>query len=493
MSAAYIFSFLAGYFVLGTVIALLARRGMVKGSMDDFFLANRALGGLVSALTYSATTYSAFMLIGLAGFTYAGGVGALGFELIYLSGLVLVAFFGPRFWLVGKRYNYVTPTEMLGDRYQSKALSVIAAAASVLFLIPYSSVQLIGIGKLMQGLSGGEISFLTGLIFATVFAVTWAWLGGMRAIAWTDSLQALVMIAVATASLLFVMERGFGGFGHFFAELEVSHPQWLAVPGPSFFHFQAFLGLSLPWFFFSLSNPQVSQRLFVPRSLSQMRIMVMGFLIFGFIYTLISIFWGFSALLFFPDLPDPDLATSSLLSLEIVPSAVAIVVMLGITAAAISTVNSIVLTLSSMVSRDIFKRFSSASTETLELAVGKFFVPLFAFAIFLFASRDLDLIAALSVASSAGLLVMVPALVGAFFWKRGTAPAAIWSILVAGAAAAFLQFSGMRPLGLWPGIWSGILATTLFIAISLLTSPPLEKAEEFMGFVKSELNRKKII
>lgn len=493
MSASYIFAFLAGYFVLGTLIALLSRRGMVKGSIDDFFLANRALGGLVAALTYSATTYSAFMLIGLAGFTYAGGVGALGFELIYLSGLVLVAFFGPRFWLVGKRYNYVTPTEMLGDRYQSKTLSIVAAAASVLFLIPYSSVQLVGIGKLMQGLSGGEISFLTGLIAATVFAVTWAWLGGMRAVAWTDTLQALVMVTVATASLLFIVERGFGGFGHFFAELESTHPEWLAVPGPGFFNFQAFLGLSLPWFFFSISNPQVSQRLFVPRSLSQMRIMVMGFLVFGFIYTLISIFWGFSALMFFPDLPDPDLATSHLLSLDIVPSAVAIIVMLGITAAAISTINSIVLTLSSMVSRDIFKRLSSTSTEKVELAVGRFFVPLFAIAIFLFASRDLDLIAVLSVASSAGLLVMVPALVGAFFWKRGTAPAAICSILVAGTVAAVLQFSGVYPLGLWPGIWSGMLATVLFVGVSLLTSPPREKAEEFIDFVKSALEKRKII
>ena len=52
--------------------------------------------------------------------TYIGGVGAWGFELIYLSGLVLVAFLA-RFWLAGKKYNYITPSELLGDRYQSKA------------------------------------------------------------------------------------------------------------------------------------------------------------------------------------------------------------------------------------------------------------------------------------------------------------------------------------------------------------------------------------
>lgn len=493
VSSSAIFGVLMAYFALGTGIALLARRRMVGRTMADFFLANRALGGVVAALTYTATTYSAFMLIGLAGFTYTGGVGALGFELIYLSGLVLVAFFGPRFWLAGQRYQYVTPSELLGDRYQSVPLAVVSALASVIFLIPYSAVQLIGIGKLLEGISGGSIAFSTGVILATIFAVTWAYIGGMRSVAWTDSLQAAVMLVVATVSVFFIVQRGFGGFDGLFSGLEREYPRWLTVPGPGFFNFQAFLGLSLPWFFFCLSNPQVSQRLFVPRSLYQMRIMVMGFLIFGFIYTLISVIWGFSARLLLPDLTHPDMATPTLLSLDIVPTFLALLVMLGITAAAISTVNSIVLTLSSMVARDVLKRFRPGATEEWELLVGRLFIPVFTACIYLFALRDLDLIAALSVASSAGLLVMVPALVGAFFWKAGTAAAALASIVLGGSAAVFLQFSGMRPLGMWPGVWSGIISCLIFIGVSLVTAPPKDKAEEFLGYLKEMLNSKRII
>lgn len=132
MNSLHIYLAIALYFVLGTAVALYARRGMGPG-IADFFLANRAIGGVVAALTYSATTYSAFMMVGLAGFAYIGGVGAWGFELIYLSGLVLVAFFGPRFWLAGKQYNYITPAELLGDRYQSKTLNIVAALASIVF------------------------------------------------------------------------------------------------------------------------------------------------------------------------------------------------------------------------------------------------------------------------------------------------------------------------------------------------------------------------
>ncbi len=167
--------------------------------------------------------------------------------------------------------------------------------------------------------------------------------------------------------------------------------------------------------------------------------------------------------------------------------------MLGISAAAISTVNSIILTLSSMVCRDVFKNVSTKAGEDKELLVGKIFVPLFTALIVAFATIRLDLIAALSVASSAGLLVMVPALVGSFFWKRGTAAAVLASVIVGGLVATILQFGGLKPLGYWPGVWSGLVAVVLFIVVSLLTKAPEQKAAEFIGYLKEELGRRKVI
>lgn len=492
MQAFYIYIAVAIYFAVGTAVALWARRRTGRG-VAEFFIANRTVGGFVAALTYSATTYSAFMMVGLAGLTYIGGVGAWGFELIYLSGLVLVAFFGPRFWMAGKKYGYITPSELLGDRYRSRALQALAALASIIFLIPYSAVQLIGVGTLMEGMSGGTIPFIAGVVIATFVTIVWAYTGGMRAVAWTDSLQALIMITVSSVSLFFIVYGAFGGFGEFFRTLEARYPQWLTVPGPGFFNMKAFVALALPWFFFSLSNPQVSQRLFIPRSMGAMRTMVMGFMAFGLIYTLISILWGFSSRLLVPGLKSGDLATPSLLSLDIIPAVVSLLVMVGIIAAAISTINSIILTLSSMVSQDILKPFMPGVDEGKLLTVGKFFIPVFSVAAFLFAAMRLGLIAVLSVASSAGLLVTVPAIIGAFFWKRGTAAGAIASIAVGGIVAFWFQFGGIKPLGWGPGVWSAITSAVLFVAVSLVTAPPREKAEEFINYVNGALKEKNAI
>src|SRR5690625_6313907 len=143
---------------------------------------------------------------------------------------------------------------------------------------------------------------------------------------WTDSLQALFMIVTATLLVMLVFIR-MGGFCVLFYRLGNVEGNVLTMPGPGFFSFVAFLGLSAPWFFFSLSNPQVSQRLFMPTSMRAMRQMLIGFLVFGFVYTLVSVLWGFSALVAFPGLEKADLATPTLLGSIYVPPLLGIVVM----------------------------------------------------------------------------------------------------------------------------------------------------------------------
>lgn len=479
MSATVIWWAIAIYIAISTLTAI-ASREQKATDMPSYFLGNRKMNGFVSALSYSATTYSAFMIIGLAGLTYAGGVGALGFELMYFAGVSLVAIFGPRFWRAGKAFGYVTPSEMFGHRYDSRSVAVIISLASCLFLIPYAAVQLSGIGLLLEGLSGGAIPFTGGIVLATGVAVLFSYIAGIRSVMWTDSLQALVMIVASTAVLLLVVSE-MGGFGGLFATLSESHPESLVVPGGGFFSLTTFLALSIPWFFFSLSSPQLSQRLFMPSSLKSMRQMLLGFLVFGLIFTVVAVLWGLSALAALPDLARADLATPSLLSSGMVPPLLAVIVMVGVMAAAVSTIDSIMLTLSSMLARDVYANVGTRPSEKAQLAVGKIVIPIIALMAFGFAQLQLDLIGVLAVASSVGLVVMVPAIIGAFFWKRGTAAGAICSILITGAAVIFAQITGYKLFGLPPGIWGIFLATFVFIGISAVTKAPVARAEAFVA------------
>ncbi|REC95319.1 sodium:solute symporter family protein [Kushneria indalinina] len=478
MSESLIWSAVGLYLVVSLVVAWRSRQGQGTG-MADYFLGNRQMGGVVSALSYSATTYSAFMMVGLAGLTYAGGVGALGFEILYFAGVSLVAVFGPRFWAVGGHFGFVTPAEMLGHRYESRGVSIAVTLASCLFLIPYASVQLAGVGYLLSGMSGGAVSFTTGVVVATILAILFSRIAGMRSVAWTDSLQALFMIVASTLVALLVVHE-LGGFGVLFDRLAREHPQSLVVPGNGVFSLVNFLGLTLPWFFFSLSNPQVSQRLFMPKDLCAMRRMLLGFLVFGLVYTLVSVLWGFSALVAFPTLESADLATPTLLASNHVPPVLGVIVMVGILAAAVSTIDSIMLTLASMIARDIRAPSTGGAGEEAgeqaQLRLGKWVMPVIALIALGFAELRLDLIAVLSVASSSGLVVAVPAIVGAFFWSRATASGALVSIVVTGALVLASFVTGIKPLGLPPGLWGLPLAALLYVATSLVTRPPRHAA-----------------
>lgn len=484
MSVGMVWGAIGVYVALMVVVAFLARSGPASG-MVDYFLWNRSMGGVVAALSYAATTYSAFMLVGLAGLTYAGGVGALGFEMIYFSGLALVAFFGPRFLLVGKKFGYVTPSEMLGDRYGSRAVAVVVALASCVFLVPYSAVQLAGVGYLLEGTTDGAIPFTTGTLIATTLAVLFSLVAGIRSVAWTDAVQMVIMLITATVAVLVVV-YSLGGFGELFGRVAAEHPGALSVPGSGYFTFSVFLGLTLPWFFFSLTNPQVSQRLFMLGSMRNLRRMLLGFLACGFVYTLVAVVWGYAALVRFPGLESADLATPRLLASDLVPPVVGVIVVVGILAAAISTIESIVLTLSSMVARDVY----GGSDDSRQLIAGKLVIPVVAGLALLFAGLRLDLIAVLAVSSSAGLLVTAPAIIGAFFWRRGTAAGVLASVILGGALVTYLEISGTKPLGQASGVWGLLAATVLYIGVSLLTTPPEQKAAEFIGYLRGALKDK---
>ncbi len=485
MDSTWVWIGIAIYVVIAGATAFLSRHES-QDTMGGYFLGNRMMGGFVSAMSYSATTFSAFMLIGLAGLTYTGGVGALGFELIYLCGVTLVLIFGPRFWLAGKKFGYVTTSEMLGDRYQNPLLGTVAALCSLIFLIPYAAVQLAGVGYLVSGMTDGKISFTTGTLVATILAIMFSLVAGLRSVAWTDTLQAVVMLISATVVVVFVVHQ-LGGLTGFFSSLQTERPGALSVPGNGFFTFSTFLGLTLPWIFFSLSNPQVSQRLFTPRSMKDMRAMLLGFMIFGFIYTIVAVVWGLSSSIQFPGLETGDLATPKLLASPLVPNALALIVMIGIIAAAVSTIDSIMLTLSSMAARDVYSVLRKDTNDAKELAIGKIMLPVIAVLAYLFAQLELSLIAVLSVSASAGLLVLVPALVGAFYWRRGTAAGAISSIVVGGGLVFVLEFTQTKLLGQGSAVWGLLISTTLFIVVSLATPKPTGRAQEFVDHVQQKL------
>lgn len=476
-----IWTMLALFAVLGVGLAWFAARAN-RGTAEDYYLGGRRIGGLVSGLSYAATTYSAFMLVVLTGLTYRGGIGALGFELIYFAGLCLLVVFAPRVWLVGRKWGFVTPSEMLARRYGSAGLGRLAAGASLIFLLPYCTTQMAGVGLLLSGVTGAEISLFQAVCAGAILAAIWTLPAGLRSVAWTDAALAVLMLTSGLLAVGFAISA-IGGVGEFTRRLNADFAPWLSVPGPALWSLPTFLALALPWFFFPLSNPQVAQRLFILRDIAAMRSMILWVLGFGLIFTFIAVIWGLGALILAPNLDAPATATPALLTSGAIPPVVALLLILGIMSAAVTTLDSIALTAGAMVARDIVPQ----GDQSKQIFIGRITVLgviVFAAGFAVINARIVEQLAALS---AVGLLVGVPAFIGAFFWQRGTALGAIASILSGGALALWLV------LGQGMSVFNPVLALSVlgvsilaFIGVSLASRPRAE-ALDFRAALAADL------
>lgn len=470
--------------VIGGVIALQARRANT-GSADDYYLGGRHIGGVVSGLSYAATTYSAFMLVVLTGLTYRGGVGALGFELIYFSGLTLLVVFGPRFWLAARKWGFITPSEMLGARYGDRWIARLVAVLSLVFLMPYCTTQMAGIGLLLSGVTGGSISLPAAIAIGAVLAIFWTLVAGLRSVAWTDAVQAAVMLISALLAVWFVVDA-IGGVAAFTTGLQAANGPWLDVPGPGLWSLPTFLALAIPWFFFPLSNPQVSQRLFVTRDLRALRRMIFWVLGFGLIFTLIAVIWGFAALVLVPGLENPSTATPALLGSGAVPVAVSVLLIIGILSAAVSTLDSIALTLGSMVARDLMRQ--GEGQDARQIFIGRIVVVVVVLFAAGFALQKAQIVDQLAALSAAGLIVTVPATIGAFFWRGGTS----WGVLASliGGAGTAIYMAILAGVSVFdPKLALSVIGVTvaLFVGVSLIT-PARRTALDFPGDLRADLD-----
>ncbi|MEM1577012.1 MAG: sodium:solute symporter family protein [Archaeoglobaceae archaeon] len=439
---------LLSYLIIGTLIAILAKR---KVSTDeDYYIAGRNVSGIVSALTYAATTYSAFMMVGLVGLTYLSGVGALGFELFYLVGtLLLLSYYAPKIWKLGKEKGLVTPGDLIASKYGETTAKIMAVVVAIA-LIPYTSIQFVGISFLL----GNSMSFEAGVMLSAVIIALWALLGGLRSVAWTDAVFGIFMLSMAILAVFYAssMIPANSDFSKLGELLYVPNTFWTPI---------TFVSYTLPWFFFALTNPQVFQRIFIPKDEKSLRRMVVLFGLFGLVYTILVTLLGLQLRLLteygsFPKVVNRDLVTPTFLNM--IPEWLAVAIGMSIFAAAITTANSIVLTLSSMFSRDLLKNRS--------VLAGRLFVVVITSAIAIFAVQKPAYIVDLAVMSSTILLCQLPLILGVFHFGIGGRLSASLT-LIAGFSTAIAMFYTKATLGVPISIWVLIVSFAVFFVTAV--------------------------
>jgi SSS family solute:Na+ symporter len=340
------FIFLVAYIAIGSFLAVISRRFFTR-DLRDYYTSSSRLGVLLSAGTYAATTYSAFMMVGLVGMTYATGVGALGFELLYLaSTIVLLSTIGFKIWELSKKYNWISPSQMLGDFYNSRVLALVVALVYLFAMIPYLAAQIQGLRVIFNY---GGLGTLESTIISAILVYVWIFIAGMWSVAITDTYQGFLMLSGGLSYLIWTFCYFTPASGIVYSELfkTLSERGYLGLT--DFWSLTTYLAYTLPWAFFAVTNPQVVVRLYVPRDEKTYKKAVTAFYIYGFTYTIIVVLIGLVA----AGLATRGVLPSNLPWDSVTPYILGLMhpflgslIAVSIIAAAVSTANSIVLAVS---------------------------------------------------------------------------------------------------------------------------------------------------
>ena len=169
------------------------RSAMTAKTATDYFIAGRRLSLWVFVLAATATSFSGWTFMGHPGLVYRDG-----FQYAYASFYTItIPFTGVMFlkrqWMLGKRFGYVTPGEMLSDYFQGDAIRILTVAVALLFSIPYLGVQLGASGFLFNVLTDGLISVNVGMWVLSAVVLVYVASGGLRAVAYVDTLQCILL------------------------------------------------------------------------------------------------------------------------------------------------------------------------------------------------------------------------------------------------------------------------------------------------------------
>jgi cation/acetate symporter len=180
-----------GYIFLAATIALYAGIGIMSKTADvsEYYVAGRRVPALFNGMATGADWMSAASFIGMAGTLYLSGYDGLAFVMGWTGGYVLVALFLAPYL---RKFGQFTIPDFLGARYGGHLPRTIGVLAAIICSFVYVVAQIYGVGLITSRFTGLE--FGIGVYAGLAGILVCSFLGGMRAVTWTQVAQYIILI-----------------------------------------------------------------------------------------------------------------------------------------------------------------------------------------------------------------------------------------------------------------------------------------------------------
>ncbi|MGQ0711868.1 MAG: sodium:solute symporter family protein [Rhodoferax sp.] len=180
-----------GFIFLVATVLLYAGIGFMSRTSDasEYYVAGRRVPAVYNGMATGADWMSAASFIGMAGTLYLTGYGGLAFIMGWTGGYCLVALFLAPYL---RKFGQFTIPDFLGARYEGNLPRILGVAAAILCSFTYVVAQIYGVGLITSRLSG--LAFEIGIFVGLGGILVCSFLGGMRAVTWTQVAQYIILI-----------------------------------------------------------------------------------------------------------------------------------------------------------------------------------------------------------------------------------------------------------------------------------------------------------
>jgi cation/acetate symporter len=180
-----------GYIFLGATVLLYAGIGVMSRTNDaaEYYVAGRRVPAIYNGMATGADWMSAASFIGMAGTLYLTGYSGLAFIMGWTGGYCLVALFLAPYL---RKFGQFTIPDFLGARYDGNLPRLLGIIAAILCSFTYVVAQIYGVGLITTRLSG--VPFELGIFLGLGGILVCSFLGGMRAVTWTQVAQYIILI-----------------------------------------------------------------------------------------------------------------------------------------------------------------------------------------------------------------------------------------------------------------------------------------------------------
>lgn len=426
------------YFILITYIAITFLGSLVgakkaSGTPEGYFLANRNLTTLTLFFTILATNFSAYYFLGFAGEGYRRGY-AFYFVMSFGTAFACLSFYliGTKAWLLGKKHGYITPAELVFGQTGNRPLALLFSLVMILFTFPYLALQVVGAGYLLENLTGGQIPYFAGCTLITIFTISYVLLGGMTSVAKTDLKQGILSFILMLLAVI-VIGKSLGGVSEANTAVFEKLPELFAREGgDGFYTPKKWFSWLIFWMFCIPMFPQLFMRFYIAKDLSHLKKSALLYALLPLFLSILPVIIGIMGHLTFPGLEGKaaDQILPKML-VEHAPEWFGALVMTGALAALMSTLDSQLLALGTMFTRDFYGIFSKKeNTLQQQVNIGKISIAVFAFVGLAIAYQPFDTIFDMGKMAFSGLSILFPVAFALLWWKRTNPMFLIISIVI---------------------------------------------------------------